>query len=158
MERESLVRAPKISPDRFAPTPKAAPCPAAAASLTALSIDFVAKPAEAPRAQLAIPEAVNNTLKGVCGYAGCLVMVADQEARLITVITFWVGEDRSKRCNENQRWLCKLLAPYVEGCWRTRTFVAHRPQMLELRSGGETGEVHSVPPVYHAGADARFAA
>ena len=158
MERESLLHASKRSNDRFAPTPKAAPCHAAAASLTALSIEFVAKPAEARRAEISIPEAVNNTLKGVCGYAGCLVMVSDQEARLITVITFWIGEDRGKRCHENQRWLCKLLAPYVEGCWRSRTFAAHRAEMLELAGDGDTAEVHSVVESYPSQANARFAA
>lgn len=147
-----------MSHDRLAPTEMAAPCHAAAASLTALSIEFVAKPAEAQRAQMTIPVTVNSTLRGVCGYAGCLVMAADQEARLITVITFWIGEDRGKRCNENQRWLCKLLAPYVEGCWRSRTFAAHRAEMLELASGGETAEVHSVVAPYESQANTRFAA
>lgn len=158
MQRESLVRKQTIAKDRFAPTTKAAPCHAAAATLTALSIEFVAKPAEARRAQLSIPEAINNTMKGVSGYAGCLVMVSDREARLITVITFWIGEDRGRCCNENQRWLCKLIAPYVEGCLRMRTFTAHRAEMLAMGGDGETSDVHSAMPAYAAQPDARFAA
>jgi len=158
VERESAVRKPRIEKDRFAPTPKAAPCYAAAATLTALSIEFVAKPAEAHRAKITIPEAVNNTLRGVAGYAGCLVMVSDQEARLITVITFWIGEDRSKRCGENQRWLCKLIAPYIEGCLRTRTFSAHRTEILEIEGGGETSGVHTALPCYAARPNEQFAA
>ena len=158
MQRESPVRTQTMAKDRFAPTTKTAPCHAAAATLTALSIEFVAKPAEARRAQLSIPEAVNNTMKGVSGYAGCLVMVSDQEARLITVITFWIGEERSRCCNENQRWLCKLIAPYVEGCLRTRTFAAHRAEMLEMGGDGETSDVHAAMPAYGTQPDARFAA
>lgn len=157
MERESAVRKPRMEGDRYAPTPKAAPCFAAATTLTALSIEFVAKPAEASRAKGAIPEAVNNTLKGVGGYAGCLVMVSDQEARLITVITFWIGEERTKRCSENQRWLCKLIAPFVEGCLRTRTFSAHRTEILEIGGDGETSGVHATAPFYER-PNAQFAA
>jgi hypothetical protein len=118
----------------------------------------VAKPAEAHRAEALIPEAVSNTLKGVGGYAGCLVMVSDREARLITVITFWIGEERSKRCGENQRWLSKLIAPYVEGCLRMRTFSAHRTEILEIAGDGETSDVHAALPSYPAQPNARFAA
>jgi hypothetical protein len=161
VERESLVRSENISKDRYLPAPpEAAPCHAAAAALTALSIEFVAKPAEARRAQMAIPEAVNSTLKGVAGYAGCLVMASDQEARLITLITFWIGEDRSKNCSRNQRWLVKLIVPYLEACLRLRTFTAHRREILELGDQGETSSVHAALPSYAAATEpnARFAA
>jgi len=159
VERESQARFSRSdAKDRFAPIGGITPCHAAAASLTALSMDFVAKPAEAQRAQAAIPRAVSNTLKGVAGYAGCLVLASDQEARLITVITFWIGERRAKSCQENERWLRKLLAPYIEGCLRTRTFAAHRAEMIEMRSNGET-DVHSLLPSFTDGEpNARFAA
>jgi len=38
--------------------------------MTALSIEFVAKPHEAHRAQLAIPSALAGALKEVTGFAG----------------------------------------------------------------------------------------
>ncbi len=161
MERESVAGpSRRIARDRFTPTAAASPCPAAAASLTALSMDFVAKPAEAQRAHRAIPAAVASTMKGVCGYAGCLVMASDQEARLITLITFWIGEQRAKSCHENERWLRKLLAPYLEGCLRTRTFAAHRAEMIELHSNGEiaTGDVHALTPTFADEPSAQFAA
>jgi hypothetical protein len=60
--------------------------------VTALSIEFVAKLHEAHRAQLAIPSAVAGALKEVTGFAGCLVMVSNQEARLLTVLTLWSGK------------------------------------------------------------------
>lgn len=159
MEFESQARSSqRIAKDRFAPSAAASSCHAAAASLTALSMDFVAKPSEAHRAHLAIPAAVAGTMKGVAGYAGCLVMVSDQEARLITLITFWIGEHRAKSCRENERWLRKLLAPYLEGCLRTRTFATHRAEMIEIRSNGETGDVHSLTPTFADEPSALFAA
>jgi len=42
--------------------------------ITALSIEFVAKPQEAHRVQAAIPAAIAGALKDVTGFAGCLVM------------------------------------------------------------------------------------
>jgi hypothetical protein len=147
-----------MAKDRFVTGESGSPCYAAAASLMALSMDFVAKPAEARRAQTAIPEAVTNTMKGVSGYAGCLVMVADQEARLITLITFWIGEQRTQSCQQNERWLRKLLAPYLEGCLRTRTFAAHRAEMLEMRGNGEMEEIHSGSTSYGSARNALAAA
>ena len=159
MESKSLVSTSRHrEKDRFAPSVAASPCYSAAASLMALNMEFVAKPAEAQRAQTAIPAAVATTLKGVAGYAGCLVMASDREARLITVITFWIGERRAKSCAENERWLRKLLAPFVEGCLRTRTFAAHRAEMIELRSNGESGDVHSSIPSLGTRPSAMFAA
>jgi hypothetical protein len=98
-----------------------------ASIVTALSVEFVAKPQEAHRVQSAIPTAVAGALEGVAGFAGCLVMISEQEARLVTVITLWVGSDRRKRCCENARWVQKLLTPYVDRYLRVQTLAAHSP-------------------------------
>ena len=95
--------------------------------VTALSIEFVAKPQEAYRAQLAIPPALTGAFKEVTGFAGCLVMVSGQEARLLTVLTLWSGHDRQKFCNENLRWVRALLAPYLDRCLRVQILNAHMP-------------------------------
>jgi hypothetical protein len=95
--------------------------------VTALSIEFVAKPHEAHRAQLAIPGALTGALKDVTGFAGCLVMASDQEARLLTVVTLWTGKERQKRCGENLRWVRTLLSPYLDRCLRVQTLNAHLP-------------------------------
>ena len=95
--------------------------------LTALSIEFVAKPQEAHCVEVAIPTAVAGALKDVTGFAGCLVMVSAQEARLVTVVTLWSGHDRTKSCNQNVRWVNALLAPYLDRRLRTQTMVAHLP-------------------------------
>jgi hypothetical protein len=99
-------------------------------TVTALSIEFVAKPQEARRAESAIPLAIANALKDVTGFAGCLVMISDQEARLLTVVTLWAGDERGKRCNENIRWVKALLAPYLDRCLRVQTMIARLPMML----------------------------
>ena len=101
--------------------------------VTALSVEFVAKPQEAPRVEAAIPAAIAGALKDVAGFAGCLVMISDQEARLVTVVTLWAGNDRVKRCSQNVRWVHALLAPYLDRCLRVQTMVAHLP-MLPLIS------------------------
>jgi hypothetical protein len=95
--------------------------------VTALSIEFVAKPHEAHRAQLAIPSALAAAFKEVSGFAGCLVMVSDQEARLLTVVTLWSGDERQKLCNENLRWVRALLATYLDRCLRVQILNAYLP-------------------------------
>ena len=101
--------------------------------VTALSVEFVAKPQEAHRVQTAIPAAIAGALKDVTGFAGCLVMIADQEARLVTVVTLWCGDDRVQRCGENVRWVRALLAPYLDRCLRVQTMVAHVPLLPAIR-------------------------
>ncbi|HZE79992.1 MAG TPA: hypothetical protein VE604_03765 [Candidatus Polarisedimenticolia bacterium] len=95
--------------------------------VTALSVEFVAKPQEAHRVQAAIPAAFAGALKDLNGFAGCLVMISDQEARLVTVITLWAGSDRAKCCRQNVRWVHALLKPYLDRCLRVQTMVAHLP-------------------------------
>jgi len=95
--------------------------------VTALSVEFVAKPQEAHRVQASIPAALAGALKDLNGFAGCLVMISDQEARLVTVVTLWAGSDRAKCCSQNVRWVHALLKPYLDRCLRVQTMVAHLP-------------------------------
>jgi hypothetical protein len=101
--------------------------------ITALSIEFVAKPQVAQGVQAAVPAAIAGALKDVTGFAGCLVMISDQEARLVTVVTLWTGNEPVKCCRENVRWVNALLAPYLDRRVRVQTMVAHlhgiHPQM-----------------------------
>jgi len=114
--------------------------------MTALSVEFVAKPEAAREAELAIPAAIDGSLREVGGYAGCLVMVSNQEARLITVVTFWTGADRSQRCNENARWVFALLKPYMDRCLRSQTVFVRMPMEAALwgaRKDAAAGEMES---------------
>lgn len=116
-------------------------CVASPSHVAALSVEFVAKPQETHRVQSAIPTALAGALENVSGFAGCLVMVSEQEARLVTVITLWVGHDRVKQSRENVRWVQKLLAPYADRCLRVQILNAHSPALpgLELEMKFEGG-------------------
>ena len=100
--------------------------------MTALSVEFVAKPQEAHRVEATIPAAIAGALKEVDGFAGCLVMISRHEARLVTVVTFWAGNDRAKCCGQNVRWVHALLAPYLDRRLRVQTMVAHLPVLPML--------------------------
>lgn len=114
--------------------------PASSNSL-ALTIEFVAKPDKAASAPALLPAAITGALGDVTGFAGCLVMVSDQESRLITVVTFWAGNDSQKCCAENLRWVRALLSNYVDRCLRVQTMVAHLPfssaQCEQTNSAGD---------------------
>jgi hypothetical protein len=96
-------------------------------------VEFVAKPQETHRVQSAIPPALAGALQDVSGFAGCLVMISEQEARLVTVITLWVGNDRLKQCRENANGVHKLLAPHVDRCLRVQILAAYLPELAVPR-------------------------
>lgn len=64
-------------------------------------------------------------------------MVSNYEARLVTVVTLWAGEDRSRRCEENVRWVRALLAPYLDRCLRVQTLATYLPP-VRLAQGFES--------------------
>ena len=120
--------------------------PSGAPSVTALSIEFVAKPQESHRVEATIPTAIAGALKDVTGFGGCLVMISDQEARLVTVVTLWAGDDRAKRCSQNVRWVYALLAPYLDRCLRVQTMVAYVPVLPRIRSEKNAAGESSMTP------------
>lgn len=105
--------------------------------VTAHSVEFVAKPGEALRAQSKLAASINSTLKEVTGFAGCMVMTSEQEGRLITVVTFWRGSDRAKHCSANIRWVNALLTPYVDRRLRVQTMAAQLPVVTLVDSNAE---------------------
>jgi hypothetical protein len=117
----------------------------AATSMTALRIEFVAKPQEAHRVGAAIPAAISSALNDVDGFAGYLVMISDQEVRLVTVVTLWAGDGRAKRCRQNVRGLQALLAPYVDRCLRVQTMLARLPAPLIRLGTDDFGKCSLVP-------------
>lgn len=98
-----------------------------ASRFTALSIEFVAKPEKARNAPLSLPAAITGSLQEVAGFVGCWVMVSDQEARLITVVTFWSGDEAQKFCKKNAKCVKRLLSTYLDSCLRVQTMYAHLP-------------------------------
>jgi hypothetical protein len=59
-------------------------------------------------------------------------MIANHEARLVTVVTLWSGEDRLQRSSENLRWVRALLAPYLDRGLRVQTLAAYVPAALHI--------------------------
>jgi hypothetical protein len=111
-----------ISGARCKVDPPAAP---SASGLTAFSFEFVAKPEQAAGAPLFLPAAIQSGLEDIAGFAGSLVMVSDQEARLITVIIFWNGTEARRGCERSMRRVRALLAPYMDRCLRAQNLLAH---------------------------------
>ena len=101
----------------------------AAAPMAASSIEFVAKPGEGQRVRTAIPAAIQDAFADVPGFAGCLVMITDREARLVSVLTFWTGPERVTQSSKRERWLHRILRPYIDHCLRVRTLDAYVPMM-----------------------------
>lgn len=108
-----------------------------AAPVAALSIEFVAKPGEAPELHSAIPAALREGLSGVPGFAGCMVMICDREARLVNVVTFWEGAERVSCRSKREPWVRRLLARYMDHCLRIQTLDAYLPGMTQGWSGAE---------------------
>ena len=90
----------------------------------ALGVEFVALPGKAAKLQKVIPEAMRETLGKFGGFSGCMVLVSEQEARLVTVLTLWTGRDRVEQCNENFQRVERLVTPYVDRFLRTRRLAA----------------------------------
>jgi hypothetical protein len=82
--------------------------------VSAQSIEFVAVPDMAARLQATLPGAIRSALQKSEGFAGCAVMVSEEEARLVTVVTFWRGKERSSKAIANGLWVEQLLDPYID--------------------------------------------
>lgn len=91
-------------------------------NLAAVCIELVANGLGAAQAGSAISEAVEEVLEAVPGFAGCLVLVADEEKRLVTVIAFWGGAERVALSRNSAPWIHKAIAPYLEHCLREGWF------------------------------------
>jgi hypothetical protein len=154
---------PNISSHSFAsnlpsPTPGIFGGRSTASRVTALSIEFVAKPNQAHNIQSALPAAINGAFGEVGGFAGGFVLIANYEARLVTVVTLWTGEDRMQRCNDNLKWLRALLNPYMDRCLRVQTLAAYIPEAKAEIRGFTAGEVEEPSELSESEAEAVCAA
>ena len=105
--------------------------------LTALCIEFIARVPDAAQADVEIQEAIQNVLGAVPGFAGCMVLVADEERRLITAIAFWGGAHRVALSQKSVPWVNRALAPYVEHCLRACWF--HTRTAADIAGGANFG-------------------
>ena len=90
---------------------------------SAVSVEFIAKPNQGARVRSMLPAAIGSTFDGVAGFAGCAVLASEHEERLVTVLTFWQGDQAA--INENARWVCRLLDPYMDRKLRVQTMHSH---------------------------------
>ena len=93
-------------------------------AIAAHSLEFVALPGRAEGIQCEIPAAVAHAFGSSEGFAGCLVLVSEQESRLVTVITMWSGSKRFELCSRSGDRLRKWLSPYVDRWLRTRKYAS----------------------------------
>jgi hypothetical protein len=101
--------------------------PASESGMTALSMEFVSKPREACRLRTAIPVAIESALRQVPGFAGCMLLISDKEPRLVTVITFWGGENRAELSSKGVARIHKIVAPFLDRCLQVRSHDAYSP-------------------------------
>lgn len=93
-----------------------------AQQIVAHSFEFVALPGRAEGIQAEIPIAMGHAFNGTEGFVGCMVLVSEQETRLVTVITLWSGSNRAELSSESGARLQKWLSPYVDRWLRTRRY------------------------------------
>jgi hypothetical protein len=104
------------------------PVPATKCGATALSMEFVSKPQEAYRLTAAIPVAIEGALGHLAGFAGCVLLISDKESRLVTVVTFWEGENRAALCSKAVAWVRNVVAPFLDHCLQVRSYDAYLPR------------------------------
>jgi hypothetical protein len=92
---------------------------------SAVSVEFIAKPNQGARVRSMLPAAIRGTFDGVAGFAGCAVLASEHEERLVTVLTFWQGDQAATAIDDNARWVCRLLEPYMDRKLRVQTMRSH---------------------------------
>jgi hypothetical protein len=109
---------------RVAPNSREHLAEAGLPAIIAHSFEFVALPGRAEGIQSEIPMATRHAFRGTDGFMGSMVLVSEQEARLVTVVTLWTGSNRAELCSESEKCLQRWLAPYVDRWLRTRRFAS----------------------------------
>lgn len=104
------------------------------ARMAAVCIEFVANERGTAQEGAVVGEAVEEVLGAVPGFAGSLVLIADEERRLVTVITFWAGAERLNLSKSSAPWIRKAIAPYLEHCLRVGWFHTSRGGMDASRA------------------------
>jgi hypothetical protein len=88
------------------------------------SVEFVALPGRTEKLCTEIPLAMQKAYGNSESFAGCIVLVSEQEARLMTVLTLWNGADPANASDDSLESLKRLLEPHVDSWMRTRRFIS----------------------------------
>jgi hypothetical protein len=99
--------------------------------ISAKSVQFVACPGKAQELRAALPAAIEGAFALLPSFAGSMVLVANQEARRVTIITFWKGKGCDHRFENTER-LRMLLFPYADHWLRFEDHAAHVSLNLEV--------------------------
>ncbi len=105
--------------------------------VSAHTVQFVASPFKTQKLQSILPIAIREAFRLSPGFAGCMVMISDQEARLVTVVTLWTGKQRARHCSENADCIRKLLSPYVDNWLRSENHLAHFSMLSPLERNSQ---------------------
>lgn len=126
---------PQLSPSQFSSSkPSSAP---GSSFDTALSVEFVAKPNHAGQIRDSLSAAITTTFEGTPNFAGCAVMVSEQEQRLVTVLIFWHEVSSISLPPESALCVSKLLDPYMDRKLRVQTM---HSQIAILRAAVTAGD------------------
>lgn len=92
--------------------------------VVAHAVEFVALPGKATKLRALIPPAMRDAAADSDTFAGCIVLLSEQEARLVTVITLWKAADPTNEYLESCKKLENILEPYVDRWLRSRRLAA----------------------------------
>jgi len=93
--------------------------------LMALRMDFVAKPGTPGDFAGVVAELLSRAGLDREGLRTSMLLISDQESRLVTLITLWESGQFNKSRDRLTAWMFKLVARFADGPLRTRTSVAH---------------------------------
>ncbi len=116
---------------------------AQASPVIAHSVEFVALPGRAQGIQSEIPMAMRHAFRDTDGFVGSIVLVSEQEARLVTVVTLWTGLHREELRTQSEARVRRWLAPYVDRWLRGRRFTSFVTAPANFLSTSHSGQTHS---------------
>jgi hypothetical protein len=92
--------------------------------VVAHAVEFVALPGKTAKLRDLIPPAMRDAASDFDTFAGCIVFLTEQEARLVTVITLWKAGDHTNDYLDSCKKLETALEPYVDRWLRSRKLAA----------------------------------
>jgi hypothetical protein len=97
--------------------------------VVAQSQEFVTLPGVSNELQKLIPAALRTASCRSGDFLGCMVLISEQEARLVTVITLWTATAKTEHVRRNSAVLQDLLEPYVDRWTRSGSHIAFLTQL-----------------------------
>lgn len=102
--------------------------------VSAQSLEFVAKPGAFEPLRTCILATIREVLGASPNFSGCMILVSEQEVRLVTLLTLWTGEDLADAPEADWKQVKKILSPHVDRWLRHRSheaFLSTRERCLK---------------------------